>query len=186
MDTWKNRRAELQQYARTFDRSAILLPHSHWFFRVLLFLAFWIPRGAFAQTVGPLVGIPDEWDYDKVCRLIPHEVAGHIRQFRWFGLWIHPWVGVIPMGIVYGLIFFPVGLAYFRYRLELHADIQRWKVVLRSGDWTPETVLARARRFAETVSGKVYLWAWFKPLVMRGFEKAARRVIIEESRNAAR
>jgi hypothetical protein len=176
---WGYQRAILLAYARTFDSSARLMPQSHWFWRIVMFLAFWLPKGRFAQTIGPLVGIPDDWSMRKARRVIPHEVAGHVRQQRWFGLGIHPWVGLLPWALVYCLLLFPFKLAYFRYRLELHADKQKWRALLRSGEMGPDQVIDRARRFAKTVSGKMYLWPWFEGLVMRGFLRAAKRVIEE-------
>lgn len=176
---WGYQRAAVEAYARGFDRTARLMPHSHWFWRAVLFVAFWIPRGRFAQTLGPLVGIPDEWDVEKVKRLIPHEVGGHVRQFRWFGLGIHPWVGLPGMALVYGLLFFPVCLAYFRYRLELHADSVKWRTLLKEGKASPSDIMGRAQRFAKTVSSWTYLKPWPSALVRRGFVRKAKAVIEE-------
>lgn len=186
---WISQKALLTAYAQSFDPSAVLLPKSHWFGRVLNVLVFWMGREAFmerfATTVGPLVLIPDDWNANQARSSIPHEVAGHVRQFRWFGLWIHPWAGVPLMGLVYGLLFFPIMLAYFRYRLELHADTQMWRVLLRDGRASSSDVMHRAQRFAATVASWDYLKPWPAGLVKRGFEKAAKQVI-EEHHHAAR
>jgi hypothetical protein len=176
---WGYAKHALTTYARTFDRSAVLMPHSHWFWRAVLFVGFWIPRGKFAQTIGPLVGIPDDWTIEAVRSVIPHEVGGHVRQFRWFGLWIHPWAGLPLMALVYGLLFFPVFLAYFRYRLELHADSVKWRTRLAEGQSSPSDVMHRAQRFADTVASWTYLKPWPAGLVKRGFVRAAKRVIEE-------
>ena len=126
----------------------------------------------------------DAWTIDQARAVIPHEVGGHVRQFRWCGLWIHPWVGLPLMGLFYGLLFFPVMLAYFRYRLELHADIQRWRSLLAEGRASPSDVMQRAQRFAGTVASWAYLKPWPAVLVQRGFVRAAKRVI--EEHHAAR
>lgn len=176
---WGYQKATLQTYAKTFDSSARLMPHSHWFWRAVLFVGFWIPRGKFAQTLGPLIGIPDEWSVEQVRGVIPHEVGGHVRQCRAFGLWIHPWAGLPLMAVVYGLLFFPIFLAYFRYRLELHADAQRWRTLLKEGRASPSDIMARAQGFAETISSWTYLKPWPSALVKRGFTRKAKAVIEE-------
>jgi len=180
---WTYQIGTLTDYARTFDGSATLLPKSHWLGRLLNVLVFWMPRKrfmeSFATTLGPVVLIPDAWKVDQARDVIPHEVAGHVRQFRWFGLWTHPWVGLPGMGIVYGLLFFPILLAWPRYRLELHAEVQRWRVLLSSKRASPSDVMRRAKAFAETVASWSYLKPWPRGLVWRGFERAAKRVIEE-------
>ncbi len=182
---WGYQKASLQTYARTFDRSAVLMSHGHWFWRAVLFVGFWIPKDRFAQTLGPLVGIPDDWTVEQVKGLLPHECGGHIRQFRWFGLGIHPWVGLPGMALVYGLLFFPIGLAYFRYRLELHADAVKWRTLLKERKASPSDIMGRAQRFAATVAGWTYLKPWPAALVKRGFVRKAKR-IIEEHHVASR
>jgi hypothetical protein len=174
---WGYQKKALEAYARAFDGSAKLMPHSHWFWRAVLTVAFWIPKGRFAQTLGPLVGLPDDWTVEQVKGVIPHEVGGHIRQFRAFGLWIHPWAGLPLMAVVYGLLFFPVFLAYFRYRLELHADSVKWLTMLKEGKASPSDIMDRAQQFSETVSSWTYLKPWPKLLIKRGFERKARAVI---------
>jgi hypothetical protein len=181
--SWLDQRAELQAYAETFDKAAVLMSHSHWFWRAVAFVGFWIPKGRFAQTVGPLVGIPDAWSEEQAHRVISHEVGGHVRQFRAFGLWIHPWVGLPLMAVVYGLLFFPIFLAYFRYRLELHADSVKWKTLLKERRSTPDQVRARAQRFATTVASWTYLKPWPAGLVKRGFARKAESVIRKAAAN---
>ena len=176
---WVYQRSTLQTYARTFDPAAVLLPHSHWFWRAVLAVAFWIPKGKFAQTIGPIVGIPDDWDVADARGAIPHEVGGHVRQFRAFGFWIHPWVGLPLMGLFYGLLFFPVYLAYFRYRLELHADSVKWRTLLKQGWASPSDIMNRAQHFGNTVSSWTYLKPWPAVLVRGGFTRKAKSVIGE-------
>lgn len=180
---WGYQKSTLTTYARSFDRSAFLLPKSHWFGRLLNVLVFWMSREVFmdrfATTVGPAVLIPDEWSVDSAKDVIPHEVGGHVRQFRWCGLWIHPWAGVLIMGLLYGLLFFPIMLAWFRYRLELHADSVKWREMLKNGRATPAEIMQRAQQFSDTVASWAYLKPWPAALVKRGFVRKAKRVIEE-------
>lgn len=174
---WELRRDELTRYARGFDPSAILLPHSHWLWVTILTFAPWIPVNQYAMTVGPIVGIPDEWSAARARRAIPHEVAGHVRQFRWFGFFLHPWAGLPLMALFYGVLFFPIGLAYFRYRLERHAEAQSWRELLKSGDMHLDDVFERAEDFAVTVSSWAYLKPWPRALIARGLRKEADRIV---------
>jgi hypothetical protein len=185
---WGYAKHALTTYARTFDRSAVLLPKSHWFGRLLNVLVFWMSRERFmehfATTVGPVVLIPDAWSTAEARDVIPHEAGGHVRQFRWCGLLIHPWAGLLFMGLIYGLLFFPIMFAYFRYRLELHAESVRWRVLLSEGRASPSDVMNRAQRFADTVSSWAYLKPWPAAWVKRGFVRKAKRII--EEHHAAR
>jgi len=129
----------------------------------------------FASTFGPIVGIPEEWEDPE--ETIVHEVGGHVNQFGWFGLFIPyvgPWIGILGMILFYGLLF-PVGFNWFRYRLELHADKQRWKYMLQHGV-SSDAILERAMSFAETISS----WQYGKPIpkswALWGFSRVARKV----------
>lgn len=172
---WELRHRELTLYARQFDPAVRLLPHSHPLFWFALLFAPWIPRGRFALTMGPCIGIPGEWSVDRARRALPHEGA-HVRQHRWCGLGIHPWLGLPLMFMLYGLLFFPIGLAYFRYRLELGAEVSAWKTHLREGTLTETDVAERAHEFSATVASWAYLRPWPRGLVRRGFLRAASRV----------
>lgn len=173
---WALRRRELTLYARQFDPAVRLLPHSHPLFYFLLLFLPWIPRGRFSITVGPCIGIPDEWTAARARRALPHEGA-HVRQHRWLGLGLHPWLGLPLMFVFYGLLFLPIGIAYFRYRMELHAEESAWKVHLREGTYTETEVAERAQEFGATVASWAYLRPWPAPLVRRGFLRAAARVV---------
>jgi len=133
----------------------------------------------FATTIGRTVYIPPDWDASSVRNVLPHEILGHVKQFRWCGLGIHPTLGIFPgMALVYvwGIIF-PLWLAWGRYRCELHADSASWSWHLAKRLWTPNDVLTRAEGFATTVSSKAYAWAWPRKWALWGFTRRARQVI---------
>jgi len=69
-----------------------------------------------------------------------------------------------------------MGLAWVRYRLELDADVQRWRRMLAIG-MTPDNVRARAYSFADTVSGGTYLFAWPRAWARWGFARKAEKEI---------
>jgi len=175
--SWWHQREELEAFARTFDETARL--------RVKKSVLWSATRAikTFATTIGRVIYIPVDWSASSVRSVIPHEVAGHIRQFRWAGFGIHPNLGIFPgMFLVYvwGTLL-PVFLAWGRYRCELHADAQSWKYHLERGLWDSTDVRRRAERFADVVSGFAYIWAWPKAWCLAGFKKRAEQVIQEHS-----
>jgi hypothetical protein len=166
---WTQNKGILGVFARTIDPAAHLrVKRSRW----------WRYFGTeMATTIGPCVYIPADWSEDQVRRVIPHEVAGHVRQFRAAGLGIHPWLGLPIMALIYFACVFPVGLAWGRYRLELHAETCAWHHGLRYGWMGPPDIRRRAKTFGAEVAGPAYGWPWPRRLVERGFKRRAEYVI---------
>jgi len=179
---WMDHRAYYQDIARKIDGSVIVTTKDHWLWRALAWALYLVTCGwgmkpevfltEYATTIGPVQGYPREWP-ELHEETIVHE-SGHTRQARWFGLGIHPWVGLLPMAIAYLLLPLPVGLAYVRYILELGADKRRWRYMLDHGA-SPAEIVVRASSFGRTVSSKAYGWAW--PWAEKGFAEAAQRMI---------
>ena len=174
MDKWGKTQSTLEEFAKSFDRSARLRPKRSKLWGLTG------PLSTFATTIGRTVYIPADWTSYQVLSVIPHEVGGHVKQFRWCGLGIHPNAGILGMIIVYLWgIFFPIGLAYGRYRCELHAEIVSWRYHLKRGIMSTLEVKRRADWFGSLVVGSAYLYAWPRSLGLRGFQKAAQKVISE-------
>lgn len=129
----------------------------------------------FATTIGPIQAYPKEWTTASVERILIHE-SRHTKQARWFGLGIHPWVGVLPMFLFYVLLFLPIGLAWFRYRLELDADKTYWRYLLEKGVSQIE-IYSRAKSFAKTVSSGSYGWSVPQKWAVWGFKRSVAKVI---------
>lgn len=140
----------------------------------------------FATTVGPVQGYPREWPRLSE-RTIVHEcrhtsdivfLGWFIPILGWITRKMRAWVGLVPAGLIYGVLPFPILLCYGRYKMELRADEESYRWMLKNG-FGAEEVKARAASFAETVGSGAYFWPWPKPLVRRGFKAAAERVIRE-------
>lgn len=172
INSWWHRHEELEKIAKAFDPAAKLRLKKSRLWNVGALKTF-------ATTFGRTVYIPADWSFNSVKDIIPHEVAGHVKQARYFGLGIHPTLGLPLMALFYLLLPFPIYFAWFRYRLELHADTQAWRVGLAAGTMTIKQVKDRAERFARTVSGSAYIFAWPRPLVIWGFKRRAKKVVRE-------
>jgi hypothetical protein len=167
--SWWHRREELECYAKTLDPAARLARKKSRVWNIGSLKTF-------ATTIGRIVYIPDDWSYDEAKRSLPHEVLGHVKQYRWAGFFIHPTIG-IPLGLfLYAVVFFPIFFAWVRYRMELHADVQAWTFKLKHKLVTPVQVKARAVRHAERVSGKQYVYSMPKFWVRWGFVRKAQQV----------
>lgn len=148
----------------------------------------WFVPKDMAVTLGLLQRYPRHWARLSR-RLIVHECT-HTTQCVWLG-WLIPiagwffgrrvraWCGLLPFAFLYLLVFLPLLLAYFRYRLELHADIVSWRWALANDGWAAGMVRLHASERADSVCGRPYIWAWPKPLGRRGYTRAADKVIAE-------
>jgi hypothetical protein len=175
--SWVANRAWVQELAQSIDKSAKVTTKDHWFWRMLgSILAFFhlMTKQQFlenyATTLGPIQAYPASWDLETVRQVCVHE-SEHTRQCRLCGFGLSPYLGLPIMGLLYGLFFFPVGLAWFRYRFELGASRKEWQWMLRHGI-REEVVRNRAMWFAATVSSSAYGWPWPRTWTLRGFDKA--------------
>lgn len=191
--SWVSMRPFFQSLAKSIDRASVVTVKEGWFWETLAALAPIFTFGGmsrrrfleeFATTIGPVQAYPRSWSVERVMAVIPHE-ARHTRQARWFGLMISPWLGLPLMAIAYYFVFFPVGLAWARYRLELDADAFGWRYRLRHGARVDD-VCARARNFAGIVGSGAYGYPWPALLVRRGFERKLRQVLADDARSMAR
>jgi len=194
-NSWLHQKEELQRAARKIDKSVILLPKDHWIFHLVWWTAAVFTLSAFAwgihrktfferfaTTIGPLQGYPKSWTYHQVLRVIIHE-SRHTRQCRWFGLMIHPWLGLPLYFVLYSLLLFPVGLAYFRVWFEVDADKAKWKVLIAEHGWGPVQVTADAKRRAAMVSSGLYFWplpkSWVLKMHLNGADAALESALEE-------
>ena len=181
--SWVDDKRKYETLAHSIEPSVKLVTKDAWYWKVMAALAMTFTFGGmkyrdflekFGTTLGPIQGFPrsQEWLTE---RIIVHE-ARHTRQCKWFGLWIHPWVGLPIFAVFYLFLPLPLGLAYFRYRLELDADRTTWRWMLNN-KYTIGEVRTRAEEFASKVGGRYY--GWSVPWAKWGFKRAVESVIID-------
>jgi hypothetical protein len=172
--------ADLDRFAKTLDPSAVvLIKDDSPFMKFLAIFVTLFNKGfmtLFATTICNRVYIPRSWLGRDLRRLLVHEVGGHVRQCRACGLGIHPWVGFPLYMLLYMLVFFPIGLAWPRYRFELGADAKAWAWSMQNGE-AIDDVRARAKSFAQTVGSWDYLKPWPATWVYNGFMARVEEVI---------
>lgn len=144
----------------------------------------------FATSLGPWHGYPRKLPALSK-RLLVHE-GRHTTQAVFFG-WFVPvlgWcfgrkvravVGLIPMGLVYGVLLLPIYLALGRLLCELDADKTSWRWMIRNG-YAEAEVFLRATEFGNLVTSGAYLWAWPRKWGVGMFERAAEKVAKETVR----
>lgn len=178
MSSWWRRREELEACAKFLDPAARCARKTSFIWKIGALKTF-------ATTVGRTVYFPDYWTFEQAKRTLPHEILGHLRQFRWAGFFIHPTVG-IPLGLILYLLFpFPIFFAWIRYRAELYADTKAWQYKLEHKLVGGIQVKASAVRKAELVGGKAYVYSLPKRWVHWGYARRAQKVINEFERRAA-
>lgn len=170
----------LEYEAQKVDPAVRLVTKNSWFWQLIAtILSFFMIMDkktfleGYATTIGPIQAYPENWPYWEVEQLIAHE-SRHTRQFRWFGLGIHPWVGLVPMALFYLLFPLPVFVGWVRYRLELDAAASEWWYMLNHGATKPEVIM-RALHFAELIASPAYGYAvpfkWARWGFMRKVDK---------------
>lgn len=184
---WVSKKEELQAYARTLDKSITLHTKDHWTQKILcwfiLIITFslgkgWVKRYKedFATTLGSLHFYPKRYSYDQVKRVLPHE-AGHTKEFRMYGLWIHPLLGIPGLMLKYGLLPFPIKLAFGRAHSEIFASKFAWTTKIEEGTITAQQIKWQATHLANNVTGPMYLWAIPRSWCLKWYHKTAEKYI---------
>lgn len=187
--SWIDDKDYYQNLVKKIEPSCVLTTKDNWFWKILSYMWFLVTLGRqggpkyflenLATTIGPIMAYPKEWKFLDL-GLLMHEVR-HVKQFRWFGLGIHPWIGFLPMAIVYLMFPIPVGFAYIRYRLELDADRERW-IWEFSQKRELKKIFYGMECFCELVCGPTYGWAWPHKWGKKGFTKVFSEVLNEHSK----
>lgn len=181
---WTTDKARLEKLARGIDPAVRLVTKNSWIWKAIAWILFLVTFGQFkrerflkrfATTLGPIQAYPEEWGVSSVERVLVHE-SRHTRQARAFGLFIHPWAGLLPMAVFYLAVLLPVKLAVARAWLELDADRFSWRHQLSQGA-SPDAIRARADSFADTVSSAAYAWSLPARWTKAWFRKEAEKVI---------
>ena len=142
-------------------------PSQRWIHRFLLLVSFGRMRTYlthYVTTLGATVYVPPDFHaWDETTRVIVlHHERVHLRQFRRLGTPL--------LALLYGLVFFPVGLAYGRARLEWAA----YQATVRATLALRGEAAARALRpeILRRFTGPDYLWMWpFARQVGRWFDR---------------
>ncbi len=108
-------RAEFPRFRVVKKRASRFHRAIHWSLVIVTFGGMRAYLSDYVTTIGQSVAVPDDWDQesdDERWSTMRHE-AVHLRQFRRFTL--------PGMAFLYLLIPLPLGLAWFRARLEQEA-----------------------------------------------------------------
>jgi hypothetical protein len=120
----------------------------------------------YVTTLGHTIYVPDDfdaWSPANAIEILRHE-AVHVAQFERYG-----WIGMV---LLYGILPLPMGLAWFRARLEWEAyEETLWAVAEIEGfdaARSPDLRAKIVRRF----TGPDYGWMWpFPRMIHRWFDK---------------
>ncbi len=173
-ETQTDRKQLLQQLLDDFARRArpirVVKKSLYWHQRAAGKALFLITFGGqnsylsnYVTTLGHTIYVPDdfdEWRAEYAIEVLRHE-AVHVEQFERYG-----WLGMI---LLYGVLPLPIGLAYFRARLEWEAyEETLWATAELEGideARSPELRRKLVRRF----TGPDYAWMWPFPRMVEGW-----------------
>jgi hypothetical protein len=128
----------------------------------------------YVTTLGHTIYVPDdfdEWSPARALEILRHE-AVHVAQFERYG-----WVGMV---ILYGILPLPMGLAWFRARLEWEAYEETLRAVAEIEGMAAARSQALHDEIVRRFTGPDYGWMWPFPGVVRGWIAAALGKIEEE------
>ena len=171
-NSWYFEKNEINAVAKMLDSSASVTYKKCWIWKL----------GSLknsATVLGSTLYIPLNWNSNQAYNVLPHEILGHVKQFKKY-----TWPGMI---FLYGFFFLPIFFAWGRYRLELDANIEQWRYMLKNytggyaknevflTDW----ILSNAQKTADRISSSFYLFAMPRYYTRSGFKKAALKLISE-------
>jgi hypothetical protein len=181
MASWITDQEQILSTFKLTDNAIKITTKDGWFWQMLAsVLAFLhlMDRTTFlnqySTTIGAIQAYPSWWSTEQVLEIGSHECK-HVRQARWFGLGLSPWLGLPIMSLCYLALPLPIFGAWIRYRLELAADTGYWNYLLHSG-YGPEHIANRAEWFAKTISSSKYGWSIPRAWALWGFNRKVRRL----------
>jgi len=121
----------------------------------------------YVTTLGHTIYVPDdfdEWPPARALEILRHE-AVHVEQFERYG-----WVGMV---ILYGILPLPMGLAWFRARLEWEAYEETLRAVAEIEGIAAARSPALHEEIVRRFTGPDYGWMWPFPATVRGWIAAA-------------
>jgi hypothetical protein len=125
----------------------------------------------YVTTLGHTIYVPDdfdEWPPTRAWQVLRHELI-HVSQFDRYG-----WILMI---LLYGLLPLPLGLAYFRARLEWEAYTETLRAVAESEGLDAARSAALEDEIVRRFTGPDYAWMWPFPAAVRRWIAAALRDI---------
>jgi hypothetical protein len=120
----------------------------------------------YVTTLGHTIYVPDDfddWPAAHAIEILRHE-AVHVAQFERYG-----WIGMV---LLYGVLPLPMGLAWFRARLEWEAYEETfWAVAEIEGIDAARSPALRAK-IVRRFTGPDYGWMWpFPRMIERWIDK---------------
>ena len=191
--SWTTNKERLCSLARALDPSIQLYTKDNWLCKTIAWILFMVSFGQlkperflkmFATTLAHAHFYPKEWDTRTVEKLLIHE-AEHTKQFRRFGLNIHPLCGLPIAALLYLASPLPIFLCWGRMWMELGANVAFWKYAMRNLGWSDISVYNSARFHAFNISGPAYIWAWPRPWAEKIYRQAAEKVVQEYEQEIA-
>lgn len=117
----------------------------------------------YVTTLGHTIYVPDDfedWEPARAWEILRHE-AVHVAQFERYG-----WVVMV---LLYGLLPFPLGLAYFRARLEWEAYRETLRAVAELDGLDAARSPALHDEIVRRFTGPDYGWMWPFPATVRAW-----------------
>jgi hypothetical protein len=151
-ESWHQRAAAKALYAITLGGQRTYLSH-------------------YVTTLGHTIYVPDDfdrWPPDQAWQTLRHELV-HVRQFeRW---------GFPLMALLYGVLPLPLGLAYFRARLEWEAYEETLRAIAESEGMEAARDRRMHAQIVQRFTGPDYGWMWpFPRVVQRWIDDALQRI----------
>lgn len=127
----------------------------------------------FTQTIGNTIYLHVRWDTftpEQKYITLAHE-AVHLEQFKRLGF--------LLMSLLYLFIFLPIGLAYFRARMEREAYRESFRVQGELYGMGREWKGRICEEYLEDFAGRYYLWPWpFRETIIRWVQEDVSSILL--------
>jgi len=115
----------------------------------------------YVTTLGCTIYVPDDfdnWPPTRAWQVLRHELV-HVAQFERYG-----WTLMV---LLYGVLPLPIGLSYFRARLEWEAYVETLRAVAESEGMEAARSPALREEIVRRFTGPDYAWMWPFPGAVR-------------------
>lgn len=160
---------EFPSFSVRYKKDSLWMKFLGFLFRVLTFGLANTFMTDYTTTVGNIVYVPSKWDTFSSraqATTLRHERV-HMRQARKHGR--------LMFGFLYFFVYFPIGFAWWRAKLEMEAYEESMTAVEEYGGniLHPEYRDAMISHF----TGPAYFWMWpFKKSISKWFDQTAARI----------
>ena len=166
-----------QRLEDEFDGKLNITPKNTWFLRTFT-------KANFGITLMYTIALPDSWEsmsFTAKASMLMHE-AQHVRQQLRLGMG-NIYLGFLVQALLYIFMFFPVGFAYARARLEMegYKETLRGYYLMNGRNLSVIDNESMRKHVIGQFTGPSYFYMWpYKKYMNRWYDRTLKEIVLEE------